>query len=349
MPKNNFSSIYLAWTAFQRRQESMRELVDFECWFYPVPKSGKLGKVLSYVSLFIWSIRELLRASPDTVWVQVPQVPALWSALAYKALAKKPVQVIADCHNAQLRPPWSRFPLALWALKQTDAILVHNEAMLEKTKQLGWPVEKVVVVEDVPAAGRNHQPSGLAAMHINAPKPWILFPGSFAADEPIKEIFQAARLAPEITFIVSGRSERAEKNGHDINNLPTNVVLPGFLSLDIFDDLLCEVDVVMGLTKEEGIQLSVCNEALGFDKPLVTSNTKILRKLFGQAAVLVDSSDPKSIVDGCRWALANSNEMTSKSKMLAAERLDFWRRNDLHALRNLVGSSVREKVSGNVK
>jgi hypothetical protein len=329
--------VYLAWTAFQRRQESMRDIAGFECWFHPVPKSGKLGKLLSYMRLLLKSVRELLLASPQVVWIQLPQVPALWAALLYRALARLPVKIVADCHNAQLRPPWSRFPLAQWSLAQADAILVHNETMQAKAREIGWPMSKVLVVEDVPAAGKDQPPTGLALKHINAPKPWILFPGSFAADEPIAEVLAAAGMMPECTFIITGRPERARQYGHNIDAKPANVILPGFLPLDVFDDLLREADVVMGLTREEGIQLSVCNEALGFGKPLVTSNTQILGKLFGVAAVLVETSNPKSIAKGCAEAIKNSRQYSEKSLLLSAARVDQWRSVQLAGLSRLLG------------
>lgn len=338
------TQVHLAWTAFQRRQESMRSIVGFDCWFMPVPKSNRLIKAFHYLRLLVASIARLKSAAPDIVWVQLPQVPALWAVLIYRALTGKAVKIVADCHNAQLRAPWSTFPLALWSIKRCDAVLVHNEAMFAKAAVLGWPIGKVLVLEDVPAVGKAQPPIGLAASHIKAPKPWILFPGSFAADEPIKEVFEAARLAPEITFIITGRPERARQNGHDIDNLPPNVVLPGFLSLELFDDLLREADVVMGLTKEEGIQLSVCNEALGFGKPLVTSNTKLLSKLFGKAAVLVDTTDPRNIAEGCRSAISNATELTGKSLQLANERLGTWQSTEFRAVQEftLRGSSMKE-------
>lgn len=313
----------------------MRSIVGFDCWFMPVPRSGKLLKTINYLRLLVASTVRLKAAAPTIVWVQLPQVPALWAALIYRAFAGKPVKIIADCHNAQLHKPWSSFPLALRSLKQCDAILVHNEAMHARAAELGWPMRKVLVLEDAPAVGKAGAPIGLATAHIKAPKPWVLYPGSFSADEPIKEVFEAARLAPNLTFIITGRPERARKYGHNIDSLPPNVVLPGFLSLELFDDLLRETDVVMGLTKEEGIQLSVCNEALGFGKPLVTSDTQILRKLFGNAAVLVDASDPQSIAQGCLAAISSSNEMADKSKLLANERLSTWERVELRAVNEL--------------
>lgn len=333
--------VHLAWTAFQRRQESMRDIAGFECWFYPVPKSGKFGKLISYLRLLVKSVRELLLASPQVVWVQLPQVPALWAALIYRAMARHPVKIVADCHNAQLRPPWSQFPLAQWSLVRADAILVHNEAMQAKAREIGWPMSKVLVVEDVPAAGKDQPPTGLALQHINAPKPWILFPGSFAADEPISEVLAAAALMPECTFIITGRPERASQNGHDIDHKPANVVLPGFLPLEVFDDLLREADVVMGLTREEGIQLSVCNEALGFGKPLVTSNTQILSKLFGTAAVLVETRNPTSIASGCAEAIRNSRQYSEKSRSLSVARVDQWRSAQLAGLSQVLGIPAR--------
>jgi len=342
MVVNPLQSVHLAWTAFQRRQESMRSIVGFDCWFMPVPKSGKIIKAFHYLRLLAASITRLKSAGPDIVWVQLPQVPALWAALIYRALTRKPVKIVADCHNAQLRKPWSSFPLALWSLNRCDAILVHNEAMYAKAAELGWPMGKVLVLEDVPAVGKAQSPVGLAASHITAPKPWVLFPGSFAADEPIKEVFEAARLAPELTFIITGKPERARQNGHDIDNLPPNVALPGFLFLELFDDLLREADVVMGLTKEEGIQLSVCNEALGFGKPLVTSNTQILSKLFGKAAVLVDTRVAQSIAIGCAKAVANRAAYSIKSAALSAERVENWQRIELKAMYSLLRTTDAE-------
>lgn len=311
----------------------------------PVPKCGRIIKVFHYLRLLIASIARLRSEAPDVVWVQLPQVPALWAALIYRMLSSKRIKVVADCHNAQLRAPWSSFPRALWSLKQCDVVLVHNEAMHVKAAEIGWPMDKVLVLEDVPAVGKERPSSGLAFSYIKTPKPWVLFPGSFATDEPIAEVLEAARIAPEVTFIITGRSERAQQNGHDIFSLPPNVVLPGFLSIEMFDDLLREADVVMGLTKEEGIQLSVCNEALSFGKPLVTSNTRILEKLFGRAAILVDTRAPESIAQGCLRACAEAGERTVKSRQLALDRLMDWKLGKFNVVQRMIRSDASEGCS----
>lgn len=314
----------------------MRDIVGFQVWFFPLPKAGRVGKTFIYIKLFFLTLRQLLTARPLNVWVQLPQIPALWAAIVYRTLAKNSVKIVADCHNAQLRRPWSNFPFALKSLRSADVILVHNESMLARATEIGWPMRKVLVLEDVPAPANDQPPKGIAAKQISANKPWIVFPGSFAADEPIQEVLEAARIAAECTFVITGRTDRAQQNGHRLDNLPKNVVLAGYLPLELFDDLLREANVVLGLTLVEGIQLSVCNEALSFGRPLVTSNTQILNCLFGEAAVLVETRSPESIAAGCRLALARSAEYSRRSRTLAAARVAEWETVQLRQVTHLL-------------
>lgn len=318
-------TVHVAWASFQRRQVSMAPLCGFEVAFMPLDKSlSRWRKAWAYLRLGVQTWRKLRAERPQTVWVQLPQVPLLWVALAYRAMSGSRVRVVADCHNMQLRPPWATLPLARWALRRADAVLVHNVDMERKAALLGWRMSRVVVMEDVPPVGMDTAPKGLARQQLPAPRPWVVFPGSFAADEPITELLQAARLAPGLSFIITGRTQNAARHGHDLSALPANVWTPGFLPVEVFDDLLREADCVLALTREEGIQLSVCNEALGFGKSLVVSDTALLRRLFADAAVMVDSREPAAIVAGCRQALAEQDQRGPLSRELAARRLTSW-------------------------
>ena len=310
----------------------MADSACFKCIFLPIKAKTSIVKSLVYIYLLVKTVYLLRLEKPDTVWVQLPQIPILWAALIYQSLSQTKIKIVADCHNAQLRAPWRYFPFTLWSLSRSDVILVHNEVMLEKARNIGWPMDKVLVLEDVPSIGKDKLRTGTFWENVPAPRPLIVIPGSFSADEPIKEILAAARIASECTFILTGRAERAEQNGHNISELPKNVICPGFLSITDFDNLLIEADVVMGLTCEEGIQLSVCNEALGFGRPLVTSDTKILRKLFGEAAVLVDTTNPVSIAAGCREALGSADKYACKSRALSVSRISQWKSGQLRDL-----------------
>lgn len=318
--------IYLAWTSFQRRQVSMAEHVGFECLFMPrSPAASPFATLLDYCRLFVKTLGELRQRRPATVWVQLPQVPLLWAALVARRLWLPSMRVVADCHNAMFRPPWSRFPFGLRLLHRCNTILVHNTQVMASALEFGLPEHRTLVLEDVPPAPRTSSTGQLPAALSTRPHPWVLFPGSFSPDEPIAEILRAAELAPEVTFIITGRPERAARHGFDVSNLPSNVVLSGYLELSSFEAVLRDCDVVLALTKVDGIQLSVCNEALGFGKAMVISNTSLLRRLFGDAAELALDHSPQALVAAVRRALEQKHNLESRASLLVAERLRQWR------------------------
>jgi len=81
---------------------------------------------------------------------------------------------------------------------------------------------------------------------------------------------------------------------------------------------------VMGLTKLEGVQLSVANEAVGICKPMVLSDTKTLREIFSKGAIYVDSLKPISIAQGCREAVLRKAEMIQEVTNLRMSREKDW-------------------------
>jgi glycosyltransferase involved in cell wall biosynthesis len=210
------------------------------------------------------------------------------------------------------------------SLRAADVVLVHNEAMRTEALAQGWPASALRVLEDVPPVLAAATNGAATQSYVNLPRPWVIVPGSFSADEPIREVLEAARRAPEIGFVLTGSLKSAGRNRHPLDDLPANVAMPGFLPTEAFDALLSDADVIMGLTRFADTQLSVCNEALGFGKPLVTSDTRLLRELFGSAAVFVETEDPDSIVEGCRQALAEAELRAALSQRLADERLRNW-------------------------
>lgn len=304
----------------------MSQLVEMDCVFLPVAIGNSVNKAVKafrYAGLIFRTMRLLRRRKPSVVWLQVPQVPLLWAALLYRGLFDPNVRLVADCHNAMFVKRWARVPFGLSRLGHCDLVLVHNDAVQKVAGEMGVPVGKTVVLEDVPptpASGHGAIPIQFAGR----PRPWVLFPGSFAADEPIGEVLEAARLSEVGTIVITGRRENAAAYGHLISGAAPNVVMPGYLETAEFNALLCHCDVVLALTKVDGIQLSVCNEALGFGKPMVMSDTSLLRALFGEAAVLVRSEDPVAIAAGIRAAYQGIENYSNASLRLAERRRNEW-------------------------
>lgn len=297
----------------------MSQFFGFECFF--ISSDGVKKKlILEYLRKFFATLFILFTKKPDVVWIQLPPLPALTAAAIYKLFSLKKVRLVGDCHNSMLRSPWATFPTAIWHLNFCDVLLVHNLEQLTVIKEMGVksPVE---VLEDAPATMR-FQVERKLDFNI---KPKILFPASFSEDEPIAEVFAAAELIPEMEFYITGNIQRATGR-HDLSKRPSNVILTGFLSLNDFEQLFSTCDVILGFTKYEGIQLSVCNEAVGAGKPMVLSQTKILQSLFYKGSEFVDSSDPASIAKGCRLVVENNEAYSKAVKELCLERVSDWRK-----------------------
>jgi glycosyltransferase involved in cell wall biosynthesis len=328
-PACSTKALYLAWAVFQRRQVSMAPLVGLQCLFLPLHYKGRshLWRALHYAALAARTLKTLWRERPDELWLQLPQLPLLWVALLYRAFSPRPLRLVADCHNAMFRPPWSTLPLARATLARCDLVVVHNEDMLGQALKLGLPAERLRVLEDVPPlrppAPEMPPPRSLR----DWPRPWVLFPGSFGEDEPVAELIEAARrLQGQASFIVTGRLSNATRNGHRLDDLPPNLRLTDYVPAAELDALLAHADLVLALTRHDGIQLSVCNEALGFGRAMVMSDTPLLSRLFGHAALAVDSSDPADLVLGIDAALSQRATLEATARRAAAERREAWLR-----------------------
>jgi glycosyltransferase involved in cell wall biosynthesis len=328
----------------------MARVAGFECIF--MSRSARVGLVstfLDYVRLSWQTWRLLRRRKPSVLWVQLPPVALLWVALAARRLILPNMKLVADCHNAMFRPPWSRVPGGVSWLRHCDVVLAHNNMVASDALALGVPAQRLRVLEEVPPEPIEFIELGFAQMprclppHL--PRPWVLFPGSFLMDEPIAELAAAAAAMPNASFIVTGRLERVLSNGHDLGERPPNFFTPGYVDRSDFDRLLCAADLVLALTRLEGIQLSVCNEALGFGKPMVVSGTHVLRSLFGEACEVAVDHRPETLVAAARSALARRKELAMRARSLARTRLECWRSRQYADVQALLGGTSKEHVT----
>ncbi|MBU7583975.1 MAG: glycosyltransferase [Nostoc sp. TH1S01] len=311
--------LFIAWVPFQRRPLSMQSYFGYEIEFLSFAFNTRLLRPLEYL-LKAWKTLNLfIRQQPHVIWVQLPPTPLLHLAHLYKVFLNQKVIIIADCHNPTFLSPWINFPGTVSLLNRCDLVLIHNHAVKEPAFINGVKNQVLYVLETLPASTEDSKISNQKLFSY----PWILCPCSFDQDESIEAILDAARLAPEITFVLTGKVSRA-KGIHDLSNVPPNINLVGFLPTAEFNHLLYSTDIVLALTKLEGIQLSVANEAVGFGKPMVLANTKILKELFYKGAIYVNALDPYSIAQGCREAFLKKNELTNEVQELALERKQKW-------------------------
>jgi glycosyltransferase involved in cell wall biosynthesis len=310
--------IYIAWIGYQRRAESMSDFFDFNVYYIKSRTQAKRYKLFSYLSQAKQMLVVLRRTNADVVWVQSPPAFVLHILIIYKSLFARRIRVVADLHNAALRLPWSAFPLNRFMLRRADVVLVHNHQVVDAAIRIGVLPSRLRVLRDrVPVftAPRVDPNDGDAAAII-------VMPCSFHADEPVAEVLRAAERCPSMSFVITGNLPRAHSGGL-VQNAPPNVSFPGFLSTADFDRLLLRASAVLCLTMEEGVQLSSAAEALAAGKPMIMSDTTLLRELFQPAGIFVDNT-AASIAAACRDAVRHYTERAAATERVREVMADQW-------------------------
>lgn len=318
--------LFIIWrTGFQRRVSSIDQMLGFEVRYFTPPFAQPWLKPFGYLVQAARTARLVLARRPGVVWVQSPP-----TFLPHLLLALRPVagrfRIVADCHHGALEPPWSRLPGMVWALNRCDLVLVHNDESRPHAEALGVDPGKIRVLEDPPPTLELPAPGAEtpeAAPAEAGSGPYVLTPCSFAADEPVPVLLAAARLMPEARFLVTGSRRKAAGLGF-LRDVPANVTFTDYLPIPEFERLLGGAAAVLGLTDAEGIQLSVANEALGAHRALVLSDTRILRAMFGTAALFAKNT-PEDLAARLREALARRGELEGLSAALKARRQREWR------------------------
>ncbi|MBB3951190.1 glycosyltransferase [Aureimonas jatrophae] len=327
--------LYVAWVRFQRRPESMRNFVGYDLAYFPPPYTAKWAKPFGYLHQAISTIAAIRRHRPDVLWFQSPPTFIAHLLVAYRAVFDRRLKLVADCHNMALDPAvpgnsWTKLPGALTILNRIDVALAHNHAVREKALGLGVSPEKLLVLETRPAPLPLRDES-----QESSDRDVILVPCSYHDDEPIEMLLETARNVPEATFMLTGNLARAQSKRYP-DRAPENVRFTGYLTAEAYTELLTTCSLVIGLTTGEGIQLSGANEAVGAGRPMVLSDTKLLRALFGDAALFAQN-ETAAMTAAVRQALGSKQELRAASRRLKATREARWQGQANACLERLVG------------
>jgi spore maturation protein CgeB len=115
------------------------------------------------------------------------------------------------------------------------------------------------------------------------------------------------------------------------------------LSTHEFNSLIASCDVVVAFTRFEGIQMSVCGEAVGAGKPMLISDTTTLRRMFPAGSVFVPSDNPSEIALGAKQLLARLPELREAARAQQREILAQWTEQRRQNLMDAVSNSLNEK------
>ncbi len=310
-------SVVLVWASHSRRAETLAAEMSGKISFqYESRVKGYWLTPLRYVVQGWKTWRLLEREQPEIIVVQAPPVfaallVALWCKLRGKIGHGKCQSVYAiDCHSGTFYSPrWSwTLPLQRFLSQRAAITIVASENALDILKS--WDARGIFLVDGIPSLSPE---TGTVGSEGEARVAVI---SSFDYEEPVEEIFAAARLVPHVTFYLSGNAERilpklqAQK--------PENIILTGFLQDSHYSGLLKNVHGVIVLTKEPNVLNSGAYEALAMAKPIIVSDWPQMRRCFTRGFIYVKNT-PVAIATGVKKMLDEQAVLTTEIIAMRSE------------------------------
>jgi glycosyltransferase involved in cell wall biosynthesis len=307
-------NLYIAWIPFQRRAQSLAASFDLKvCYYYFEWESkGRIFKLISYFAKGFSTIKDLIRYRPEYVFIQLSPTPLLYTLALYCAVTR--CRYISDCHNTMIYDgPMIRWPLAKTLLRKSLVLIVHNKDVKKYAKEADLPA--IILRDPLPIMEVSKTVTEVAGIRIGS-ESYIIVPGSMARDEPLSQLFDAARLNPDVRFVMTWFSERLPAELRSCT--PDNIYFTGFLIEPDFNALYANASAALVLTVREGTQPSGASEAISLGVPLIVSDINTTRQLYMHHPIYV-KNESESIAAGVREALSNYDSRSALISELRSE------------------------------
>lgn len=320
---------YISWAEnCSRSDHTARELGGTSHMVYEARLGSRPSTVLlKYAIQWRRTAALVRRERPEAVFVMTPPLVAALPAFVYARLHG--ARVVLDAHSAAfLHPRWRRFQGVQRALcRRAATTLVHNEHIASLVRQAGG---HATLVPDVPIVfdrvERFERPAS----------PVVAAVCSFNYDEPIAEIWEAARLLPGVRFFVTGNAKHLSTELKA--SRPANLSLTGFLSTAAYGGLLQGADAVLTLTTRDHTMLRGAYEAIYQGTPVIVSDWPMLRNAFPEGAAFA-SSAPAEIAAAVTAVTRDQPAYRAGADRMRARKLERW-----HDTR----AAILERISGDV-
>jgi len=306
------SKLWITWEK-QRRNRGISSGLGYDLHEIISRHSG----LRRYLECTVSTLKLLRILRPSYLAVQNPSIVLACLGLLLHYVFK--FKFIIDAHNAGIFPAEGRSRLLNFLSKilqkKADLVIVTNENLKEYVEGNGGvafvlpdriPVPQIVL-DCIPLPKKESKTN-------------ICFICTFAQDEPYQDVITATSLLPD-TICVHVTGKYANKV--DPVNVPKNLCLLGYLSEEKFWETLSSCDLVMDLTTRQDCLVCGAYEGISLQKPLVLSDTEMLREYFSKGCVYVDSN-PESIAAGILLAVEQYSHLKEEICELKVELEKDW-------------------------
>jgi len=294
------TTVIVAWKKLSRRSELLSKALRAKLWFFP--------DNIPYIRASLSTLRFIAKQKPKIILVQLPQGPLLFEAFILKVLLK--CRIVADVHTGFLiASDWKGLLLNapfLKFLRVADLIIVHNEFQLNLVPS-GLKEKTLVVLDPWHLIAGNGEKCEVEQSG------YIVFPASFASDEPLEEVINSVNsFNIDVKMYVTGNWRRQPKL---LKYASDRVTFTGYLPNREYNRLLSKATAVITGTKREYTSLMSAWEAVAYAKPLALTETDTLKSLFKDYAIFYDWKNGKSIAEAIKKILVLKPNRVAHEKL----------------------------------
>ena len=325
--------IFLNWVEHCSRSDTLAEAFDTDIFFvHYLQRRGLLFTALRYFCALIHTTALLLWRRPKLIFVM--NQPVFLPMVVYLMSFLVKFQYVVDSHSGLFNKKkwtWAQ-PLMKGVCRRSLFTIVTNTAHEEILEKWGANVE-IVGTLIVPDHGAKRK----AIDHSQT----LVVIGTFAEDEPTREVLDAASRCSEVQFYMTGDDRKVGRAVLDAR--PENVRFTGFLKREEYISLVKSVDGAMILVTSDHTMQRGAYEAMSWAIPMITSDWPILREAFPRGAVFV-RNDVDGIAEGVSDFFSRKEQLQLGIQDLRREKRREWDRRirEIKTRFNLPAERVRQ-------
>jgi glycosyltransferase involved in cell wall biosynthesis len=269
--------------------------------------------------------RQVVRTRPaDILFINPPVFAGVVVVLLARASRAR---AWSDSHSGAFNDPrWMRFArLNDWVMRCCAGVIVTNRPLAALVRSSGG---RPFVLNMVASRPRARRPGA---------EPSILVPLSYSFDEPVKELMEAAALAPDVKLTITGRAPDWVRR-----SVPANCTFTGWLARSEYEALLSRSSGVVCLTNRELTMQMCAFEALEYGIPMLASGTEALRDyLCHGGVVFAEDHHPDTLAAGLRQVCRERERLMGEA-VVAQTPMFGQARRELSELRSALDADPRE-------
>jgi len=313
------NAIWISWQR-HRRTETLTSKMGIPLYAFS-SGSSRFVKHPFFILRTLWL---LIRKRPRILFVQNPS-----ALLTLFAICLKPFlgyRLVVDAHNSGVYPFEKNLEKYKWAFpifhRYADLTIVTNEDLTRIVSQNGGRV--VVLADPLP----NFQTVDVKSSRD--PSFVVVYICTYSADEPYREVVEAAVLLPEnIKVFITGDVRKITNN--EKREFSSSVTLTGFLPDEEFIWKLAQSNCIIDLTTRDSCLVCGAYEATALEVPMILSDTPALRSYFHRGVVYTENQ-ASDIAQAVLQAETNYTRLKKEIMMLKKDLVQNWERQYAHLL-----------------